>query len=389
MKQLLEIHILQNFAPSNLNRSDTGAPKDAYFGGHRRLRISSQCLKRAMRDYVYDHGLLPAENMAQRTKRVTSALAERLVEKGYDMEEAKLKAVEALKGLKLKTKDGDKTEYILFLGNQEIQRIADIIHEYWDSLAISESDHAEDKPKAGKKNAKQDSKNALPKELVKDLKEALNGGRAVDLALFGRMLADFPGGNREAACQVAHALSTDRVQREFDFYTAVDDLKPEETQGADMMGTLEFGSACFYRYAALDIETLTQNLQGDNDLVVNGLRAFLTAAVKAKPSGKQNSMAAHNDPEYVVFTVRENADPRSLSNAFEKPVQASPKHGLTGSAAERFETHWKKLEQAYGQSGSCFVMNLTDFESKLGTACQSLAQLIEHTVEQVSSSQGA
>jgi len=45
MKTIVEIHVLQNFAPSNLNRDDTGAPKDALFGGTRRARISSQCAK--------------------------------------------------------------------------------------------------------------------------------------------------------------------------------------------------------------------------------------------------------------------------------------------------------------------------------------------------------
>jgi CRISPR system Cascade subunit CasC len=383
MKKLLEIHILQNFAPSNLNRSDTGSPKDAYFGGHRRLRISSQCLKRAMRDYVRDNNLLSSENMAQRTKRVTQALALRLQQKGHSIELAETKATEALKGLKLKTKEGNKTEYILFLGDQEIQRIANLVDEYWDSLTVSIPTKSDEKEASKKKtNAKQESKNALPKELNKALKDALDGGKAVDLALFGRMLADFPSGSREAACQVAHALSTDRIQREFDFYTAVDDLKPSDTQGADMMGTLEFGSACFYRYAALDLALFSENLQHDHELVLDGLRAFLTAMVKAKPSGKQNSTAAQNDPEYVVFTVRSDADPRSLTNAFEKPVSASREHSLTEAAINAFEKRWQKLDTAYGQTGHTVVMNLTDAQSELGNSCARLEDLIDQTVVQ-------
>lgn len=384
MKKLLEIHILQNFAPSNLNRSDTGSPKDAYFGGHRRLRISSQCFKRAMREYVRDNNLLSSKNMAQRTKRVTQALALRLQEKGHPIELAEAKAIEALKGLKLKTKEGNKTEYILFLGDQEIQRIANLVDEYWESLTVSAAtESVNDETPKKKKNAKQESKNALPKELNKALKDALDGGKAVDLALFGRMLADFPSGSREASCQVAHALSTDRIQREFDFYTAVDDLKPGDTQGADMMGTLEFGSACFYRYAALDLALFSENLQHDHELVLDGLRAFLTAMVKAKPSGKQNSTAAQNDPEYVVFTVRSDADPRSLSNAFEKPVSASHEHSLTEAAINAFEKRWQKLDTAYGQTGHTVVMNLTDAPSELGKSCARLEDLIDQTVAQV------
>ena len=108
MKNLLEVHVLQNFAPSNLNRSDTGSPKDAFFGGHRRLRISSQCLKRAMREYVRQNDLLSTDHLGQRTKRVVQALSQRLQEKGYEKELSEAKATEALKGLGLKTKDENK-----------------------------------------------------------------------------------------------------------------------------------------------------------------------------------------------------------------------------------------------------------------------------------------
>lgn len=388
MKNLLEVHVLQNFAPSNLNRSDTGSPKDAFFGGHRRLRISSQCLKRAMREYVRQNDLLSTDYLGQRTKRVVQALSQRLQEKGYEKELSAAKATEALKGLGLKTKDENKTEYILFLGDQEIHRIADLIDTHWDSLVV-ELDTAESEeitPKGkGKKTTKKKAKNALPKEFVKALKEALDGGKAVDLALFGRMLADFPQASREAACQVAHALSTDRIQREFDFYTAVDDLKPQDTQGADMMGTVEFGSACFYRYAALDLSLFVQNLQNDHELALKGIEAFLTAIVKSRPSGKQNSMAAQNDPEYVVFTVRQNADPRSLSNAFEKPVSATSDLSLTEAAIASFEKRWQKLENAYGQAGQTLVMNLTDRDSQLGERCERLETLIQKTVAQAAS----
>src|SRR6266545_2919488 len=72
---LIELHLLQNFAPSNLNRDDTGSPKDCEFGGFRRARISSQCIKRAIRDCFREQALVPDEDLSVRTKRLREELA--------------------------------------------------------------------------------------------------------------------------------------------------------------------------------------------------------------------------------------------------------------------------------------------------------------------------
>ena len=238
MKTIIEIHALQNFAPSNLNRDDTGAPKDAFFGGTRRARVSSQCLKRSIRQHfagLVEQNVLASDNVAFRTKRVWEAITKSLVEKGRDETQAGDKARLALAAMELTVKEDGKREYLLFLGQREISSIAAIIHEKWDSIKASETVPTEGK-KAGKAK-KQAAQNADP-ELKKALDKVFNGGKAVDVALFGRMLADMPEKNQDAACQVAHAISTHSVEREFDFYTAVDDLKPEDTAGADMMGTV-------------------------------------------------------------------------------------------------------------------------------------------------------
>ena len=216
MKTLIEIHALQNFAPSNLNRDDTGAPKDALFGGTRRARISSQCLKRSIRQHflelVKEHELT-SEDVAVRTKRVLDALIKSLVEKGRAEVDATEKARLALAAMELTVKDDGKSEYLLFLGQREISNIAEIIHEKWDSITAPESAPAEGKKPA--KAKKQAAQNADP-ELKKALDKIFNGGKAVDVALFGRMLADMPEKNQNAACQVAHAISTHAVEREFD-----------------------------------------------------------------------------------------------------------------------------------------------------------------------------
>ena len=321
MKTIVEIHVLQHFAPSNLNRDDTGAPKDAFFGGSRRARVSSQCLKRAVREHfgrLRERGVLAPDDMACRTKRVLDALTAALAEKGRPMEQAAEKTRQALAALELTIKEDGKSQYLLFLGRREISSLADIIDGKWDSIAAGETPSADEK-KPGK--AKKKAAQGADPELRKALERVFDGGKALDVALFGRMLADMPERNQDAACQVAHAISTHSVEREFDFYTAVDDLKPEDSSGADMMGTVEFNSACFYRYAVVDWEKLSSNVQQDRDLAARGLRGFLEGFIVAEPTGKQNSFAAHNPPEFVAVSVRRGTAPRSLANAFERAVR--------------------------------------------------------------------
>jgi CRISPR system Cascade subunit CasC len=346
MKTIVEIHALQNFAPSNLNRDDTGAPKDAFFGGTRRARVSSQCDKRAIRQYFAQQmkaGFFELAELAVRTKRVYQAIAE-LLDGKRDRAEALAKAETALSYVKLKAAEGGKTQYLLFLGRKEVADLAAAIDEHWDQI-VSGAEEASDKNKGKGKKA---AASAAPKKVQERIDSIFNGGKAVDVALFGRMLADMPEKNQNAACQVAHAISTHSVEREFDFYTAVDDLKPEDTAGADMMGTVEFNSACFYRYAVVDWEKLVENLQGDTGLAAKGLRAFLEGFVVAEPTGKQNTFAAHNPPEFVSVSVRRNTAPRSLANAFETSMYVAKGESLTRKSAEELAKKAKSLQTAFG-----------------------------------------
>ena len=378
MKTIIEIHALQNFAPSNLNRDDTGAPKDALFGGTRRARVSSQCLKRAVRQHFAElvgQDALASDDVAVRTKRILDALTKSLVEKGRVEAEAADKVRLALAAMELTVKEDGKSEYLLFLGQREISNIANIIDEKWDSIVVSDTAPAEGK-KAGK-TKKQAAQNADP-ELKKALDKVFNGGKAVDVALFGRMLADMPEKNQNAACQVAHAISTHSVEREFDFYTAVDDLKPEDTAGADMMGTVEFNSACFYRYAAVDWDKLVSNLQNDTELANKGLRAFLEGFVVAEPTGKQNTFAAHNPPEFVAVSVRRNTAPRNFANAFETAIRVKKDESLTRKSAEELAMKAKILQSAFGGEEKTWVLNLTDAKlDGYGSAAASLQELLD------------
>ncbi len=355
----IELHILQNFAPSCLNRDDTNSPKDCEFGGHRRARISSQCIKRSIRRYFDAENLLGKDDLAERSKRLVGEMVTQLTAKGRDAAPAAERVRAALAAVRLAADETtNETQYLLFLGRREIAALADVIHRHWDSLggAPAEEPPADDAKKGRGKSAKQkksEAREAVPAEVAKQVKAVFNGGKAADVALFGRMLADQADLNVDAACQVAHALSTNRVSQEMDFYTAVDDLKQrseEEDAGAGMLGTVEYNSACFYRYANIHFGQLVENLQGDLDLARRTVKAFLTAAVHAIPTGKQNTFAAHNPPS-LVFAIVRRRGLQSLANAFEKPVSGRDRLGLVGGSIKQLDQYWADLTKAYGKGG--------------------------------------
>ncbi|MBA3416377.1 MAG: type I-E CRISPR-associated protein Cas7/Cse4/CasC [Chloroflexia bacterium] len=350
----VELHVIQNFAPSNLNRDDTGAPKDAQFGGYRRARISSQCLKRAVRTYVRSHGLVPPDQLGVRTKRLVDALVEKLTERGHSPDDARPVIQALLAGANFAVKDDGKTEYLLFLGEREIAAMAELAATHWETLRAVTGPAPGDAAPGGRPSArasKSAGKNAVPTDVQNALRALLDGGKAVDLALFGRMLADLPVANIDAACQVAPALSTHPITMEFDYYTAVDDRLPDDTSGADMIGTVGFNSACFYRYANLDLRQLTvQNLGGDVALAEQAVRAFLLAAIRAVPTGKQNSMAAQNPPSFVLAVVRRDGL-WSLANAFARPVRIGREGDVVADSIVAMDRYWGELVDMYGDQG--------------------------------------
>ncbi len=296
----IELHIVQNFAPSNLNRDDTGSPKDCELGGVRRARISSQCLKRSMRDAFERHALVPLEHRADRTKRIVERAAAIVAARsGVAEARARIAVARALAGAKIKAEEDKewKTQYLLFIPSRAVERLAEIVVDHLDALAPAEASEPEGngrKDSARRKSkrvAKAEARDDAPVEVAQAVTKLLaDGTRTPELALFGRMIADAPEWNVDPSCQVAHAVSTHRVSIELDFYTAIDDLKRDDTSGSDMMGTIAFNSACFYRYLVLDTAELMRNLGGDGaakEQARETAAAFIRAAVLAIPSGKQ------------------------------------------------------------------------------------------------------
>jgi CRISPR system Cascade subunit CasC len=345
----VELHILQNFAPSNLNRDDTGAPKDCEFGGYRRARVSSQCLKRAVRK---ESGFLRflGEKGAVRTRRLVVEIAERLSEKkpadpdvmkivSEVFKEGGLDRAKSAKGEAEAEAEKDNTSLILFMDHEALGQMVGTFQSSWSQLKAS----------------RKETRGKIIAELGESLAKAV---KAPDIALFGRMIeidASKPFGKLQlgvdASCQVAHAISTHKLSgNEFDYFTAVDDLLPEADTGAGMIGTVEFNSACFYRYANVDLGQLLRNLGGDQALARKTLEAFIRASVAAIPTGKQNSMASQNPPSFVMAVAREHGL-WSLANAFLNPVRADATGDLVRKSIESLDNYWGQLTQMYGNAG--------------------------------------
>lgn len=377
MSLFAEFHLIQNFAPSNLNRDDTGAPKDAMFGGYRRARVSSQCFKRAVRTWVRESGLISSDMMATRTRQLHRVLETDLQAVGMpdisrfneivklSLKKKGTKADGGSDDQKGSDDDGDALlSYLLFISPNEIKALKLVVAEHASAINTL----------AAKKKLKSGD---VPEPLKEAIRECLSKLKALDVALFGRMLADLPQANQHAACQVAHAISTHRVEREFDYFTAVDDEGAEDETGAGMIGALEFNSATFYRYAALDVHKLVDNLDGDRELALKGIAAFAEAMVRAIPTGKQNTFAAHNPPSFVGVVLR-HASPFNLANAFETPVVPARERPLTAASVEALADCEQRVARLYGDARDAWAV-LDDtgrWPTGLGTTQSNLPALV-------------
>ncbi len=348
---LIELHLLQSFPVSNLNRDDLGQPKTARFGGYTRARISSQSLKRAARELFTQHGLEDSE-IGIRTKRLRDAAATLLAGRGRDATEAVEVCQAGLEELGFPANPTTGlTKYLLYVGRPAQGLLADYCDTRWDILAKAVAEAKKSREKQEKSGGKAAAAKRTPKKPAKEIQaeaeRILDGSRAADIAMFGRMIADNTDFNVDAASQVAHALSTHAVVNEFDYYTALDHLRPDAEPAADMIGTVDFNAACFYRYANLDLDQLAKNLPGDDDLVARSARAWLYSFIHAVPGGKQNSMAARTMPQTLIGVVRE-AGAWNLANAFLSPVGDVP--DIMAASTQRLVEHFQQLRDFYGDT---------------------------------------
>lgn len=312
----LDVHVLQTVPASCVNRDDTGSPKTALYGGVTRARVSSQSWKRSMR--VMFRELFPQEKLGVRTKRIVDMVAQHIHQRNVvqDAQSAAIKLLEAA-GIRI-DKDG-KTDALFFLSWSQAKALVDILEQDPDLV----------KRKVSKADAEKTSL-------------ALKEYPAIDVSLFGRMVASDPSLNTDACAQVAHSLSTHKVTTEYDYFTAVDDQAPEDNVGAGHIGTVEFNSSTLYRYATLAVHQLTEHL-GD-DAVLTAVE-FVRAFVLSMPTGKQNTFANRTLPDAVLVTIRHD-QPVNLVGAFEKPVPASDE-GYVVPSAKRLVHHARSAYQQF------------------------------------------
>ncbi len=341
---IIELHALQSFGPSNLNRDDTGNPKEALFGGVQRARISSQSAKRAIRvSNIFKEGVRVP--IADRTRHLIPDLIKRLEQEGVDKDWATQhvpdvigrtslsKSQKALYAQLSKKSSGEESEteatgVAIYISKSEVQEIVNKLVETNRSGEVPDS----------KEWAK------WCRDFSKKIKDRTS---APDIALFGRMLADNPDLKIDAACQVAHAISTHAVNTEFDFFTAVDDLQQDDETGAAMMGYVHFNSATYYRCARIDWEQLVDNLGGDEDLTRQTISAFMRAFALVVPTGMTNSFLNKHQPDFLLAAARPNNDGQSLANAFEKPVEARNDSGYAEPSIKALCQYWDRIEGCF------------------------------------------
>lgn len=373
---IIELHAIQSFAPANLNRDDQGAPKSCTFGGVPRARVSSQSWKRAMRVAFFDD---PAIETAVRTKRAHEEIVERVIaaDPNLDTATANHRAAVLLesKPLGLSLKDDEetrivKTGQLVFFRDSDLGTFARLALEHGEALDELPSTLASENPK----------KAALPNEVAKEVEQAMTSpGAALDVALFGRMVAEMPEGNVDAACQMAHAVGTHRVAYEADYYTAVDDLKPEDTEGADMIGEIQFNASCFYRYAAVDTRQLADNLgaAADAEHVAGALVAFARAFVTTVPTGKQTTFAARNLPA-AVLAVRRERGAINLINAFVEPILPGG-GGIVIRSIDAMLDEYSLVERMYSTPGTdAVLLSAAKREGDRWSSVEHLDDLVAH-----------
>lgn len=384
---IIQFHFLQNYAPSNLNRDDTGAPKDTVFGGTRRGRISSQCLKRSIRrSEAFVNYFGQTDLLAVRTQLLPALVEEAL--RGFGAADGEISAIvkrvpeigrESGKGGADEDAEEEtttanapadeapvtegKTKQLIFIGKGEVAPLAEKLLTQYRELG----------DKAWKK--------AKIKDITKKLGKSLP--KSVDVAMFGRMTTSEAFEDVRAAAQVAHAISTHTVSQEFDYFTAVDDLSGES--GAGMIGDIEFNSSTYYKYLSVHWEKLVENLGGDKETACQAVLALLEAAATAQPSGKQNTFAAHNLPDLILVEVLERNLPVSYANAFIKPVKASGGKTLMEQSVLQLADYVARLSKAYSLAPQRVYLSLDGAEIPNAQAQESLADLQRWLGEQIPS----
>jgi len=372
----VQVHMLQSMPPGNLNRDENGQPKKCLFGGVTRGRISSQCLKRNIRHSIQFKERF-GDALADRTQYLPQMVADELTNGKSGVPEDDVdKVMSALASRFRKENEGEggasadgedagKTPQLVFFPSPFAKRIAELVGH----LHKTKKDVYDAFIGRGKKPKEKEKEKALKRAIEEFVKEVATASKqlTVDIALFGRMTTSNLVVNVEAACQVAHAISTHQTLIESDWFTAMDDKKAKyattqtEGIGAGYIGSGEqttfFDSAVYYKYLNLDVDSLRKHLPSlsakDAALVAGTL---VSAAALATPSGKQNSFAAHAVPELVLVELSRAKRPVSYANAFLQPVEGGLGRNLMTESAKALQVYVDSVATAFSPPGMSRIL---------------------------------
>lgn len=307
-KTRVEFHIIQSFPVTCLNRDDVGSPKTAMIGGVTRARVSSQCWKRAVRMQLPDFGI----KLGHRTKHIHKLFESACMSHGASQEQAEACAKAMAEAVAKDT--------LVFISESE----ANAFGAYAASLGF-------------------DDKQIKDKELVKVAKTALTPGTdALDIALFGRMVAKLDGMNVEAAASFSHAISTHKVSNDLDFFTALDDNPEVDHAGSSHMGTTEFNSATYYRYVSLDLGQLASQM--DESDLETAIQAFVKALYVAVPAARQTTQSGATPWNFARVIVRKG---QRVQAPFETAIK-SKDGGYLAPSIESLAGFLDKYEKVSG-----------------------------------------
>ena len=353
-KLFLDIHVIQTLPPSNINRDDTGSPKTAVYGGVRRARVSSQAWKKAMRDYFKDKA--DDGYLGVRSKKIVEYVAKKILEidETLSFEEAEKKSLEAFTSAGFTITEENKLPTLFFLGDRQAGDFAraalDNIKDASTLHKIIKDNVSIDIALFGRMIADKDLNRVISKENEKSKKIIDNGENEVSRISL----------NEDASSQIAHAISTHGVQTEFDYFIALDDLSKDAKPGAAMIDTIEYNSSTLYRYGNVALHEFYHQMKENKEETQKAIILFVEAFLKSLPSGKINSFANQTIPSSVVVSLRKDR-PVSLVGAFETPIKTKlSQEGYVNESIEAMFKEYQKIQRFVDKPEISFYLNLSE-----------------------------
>ena len=379
----IDVHIVQTYPYSCLNRDDTNSVKTLIYGGVERTRQSSQSQKRPIRLAVEND----LDQRSIRTRRLSARLADHLEkERGWPKPLAARAGDHAVaassietdvqetqtnrKNAKPKPAGPLSTKAAIYLPETALNALADLAETHRADLETA-------KDLTTLKSADAATAAVLPTDKIDAILTSSNGV----INLLGRMLAEVGGAGVDGAVHIAHAFTTHETETQLDYFSLVDDITAlwNDTAGSAHMNTNEFSAGTFYRYLSLDLTDLLRNLNGDQAAALELVKSLLIQSVLAIQGAKHTSTAPFTLPDLVHIAVREDR-PYSYAAAFETPVPQGENGGYLDGSLTALAEHADAVARFLGRSHSPRYHGYASLRSKdltaLGTHEDGIDELV-------------